>query len=496
MSVPLNNKSEYGDFQTPTILADKIVHILKNDHELNPKSIIEPTCGFGSFIHASYKYFSEASIYGFEINIHYINKLLSELALHQKFDRVIINNSDFFVFNWESFINSINDPILIIGNPPWVTSSDLGSINSKNLPQKSNFQNRRGIEAVTGLSNFDISEWMLLQNIDWLNNREGAIAVLCKYSVARKIFLHTKKSKPDKFSGFIYPIDAKKYFGVSVDACLFLLKKGNDNSDCIIFDNIDSKKVTNIIGERDGFLINDLESYKKHSYLLGSDDNYIWRSGVKHDRTKIMELTIDNNNLINGFGEVVDIENLYTYPLLKSSDLGNSRVKSYRKKVIITQKFVNDETSSIKIKAPKTWDYLMKYRDYFGNRKSSIYNNKPPFSIFGIGEYTFQDWKIAISGFYKELNFHLIGPMSGKPVIFDDTINFLSFDDKSEASFIYKLLTTKDSLSFINSMIFWEDKRPITIEKLKRISIKAIASYHNCLEEYCNWVKIHPNRNR
>ena len=34
---------------------------------------------------------------------------------------------------------------------------------SPNLPSKSNFQNRKGLDAVTGKANFDISEWMLIQ---------------------------------------------------------------------------------------------------------------------------------------------------------------------------------------------------------------------------------------------------------------------------------------------------------------------------------------------
>ena len=31
------------------------------------------------------------------------------------------------------------------------------------------------------------------------------------------------------------------------------------------------------------------------------------------------------------------------------------------------------------------------------NRKSSIYNKRPRFSIFGIGDYSFSKWKVAIS---------------------------------------------------------------------------------------------------
>ncbi len=42
-------KQELGDFQTPYELTQKISQLLKN-LEINPQSIIEPTCGKGDFI--------------------------------------------------------------------------------------------------------------------------------------------------------------------------------------------------------------------------------------------------------------------------------------------------------------------------------------------------------------------------------------------------------------------------------------------------------------
>ena len=32
----------------------------------------------------------------------------------------------------------------MVGNPPWVTNAELGSLGSVNLPEKSNFQNLGG----------------------------------------------------------------------------------------------------------------------------------------------------------------------------------------------------------------------------------------------------------------------------------------------------------------------------------------------------------------
>ena len=130
------------------------------------------------------------------------------------------------------------------------------------------------------------------------------------------------------------------------------------------------------------------------------------------------------------------------------------------------------------------------HEDYLSRRKSSIYKNKPPFSVFGVGPYTFKEWKIAISGFYKKLNFNLVGPLDGKPVAFDDTVNFLSFDTEDEARFIYSLIISKHSLEFLESMIFWDEKRPITVDILRRLSLKEIAKELGAIAQYKQWSEI------
>ncbi|MGC1247632.1 MAG: SAM-dependent methyltransferase, partial [Spirulinaceae cyanobacterium] len=376
------------------------------------------------------------------------------------------------------------------GNPPWVTSSELSVLNSQNLPAKSNFHNRRGIEAITGSGNFDISEWMLLQQVEWLSKREGTIATLCKFSVARKVMLKVRKKLGSRFSTCVYLIDAKAYFGVSVEACLFVLSTNKNEVDCEVYGNLEAEKPSYTIGQRDGLMLKDTVKYEKWRHLLGQNLRYVWRSGVKHDCSKIMELERVNDTLFqNGLGEKYILEEDYLYPLLKSSDIGNGRTDYYRKLVLITQQAVGEDTSLIQHKAPQTWQYLLEHKKFFENRKSSIYKNKPSYSIFGVGPYSFKSWKVAISGFYKRLNFCLIHPLDGKPVIFDDTVNFLSFDTEEEAKFIFNLVTSPPSLEFLDYMIFWDEKRPITIDILKRLSLKAVAKELGVLEEYLHWAK-------
>lgn len=484
------DKWQFGDFQTPDTLAQKVISMLRQKHKVAPDTIIEPTCGKGSFIRSALNEFKGSNILGLDINSQYVSCAQSSISEYVNSDNATLKEADFFDTNWEEILSEQVGYILILGNPPWVTSSELSRLNSGNLPSKSNFQNRRGIEAITGSGNFDISEWMLLQYAKWLSKREGTIAVLCKYSVARKVMRQVKKSFRSRFSSYVYLIDAKAYFQASVEACLFVLSTDVINIDCEVYDSLDSVSPSHLIGERDGITLKDTIAYEKWKHLAGQDLKYLWRSGIKHDCSKVMLLEqSSNSSFLNGLGEEYVLEEDYLFPLLKSSDVANNRISSCRKLVLVTQKFVGENTSIIEEKAPRTWQYLLDHDEYLKSRKSSIYRNKPPYSIFGVGSYTFKPWKIAISGLYKRLSFCLVGPLNRKAVMFDDTVNFLSFDTEEEATFIFQLLMSKPSLDFLTSMIFWDEKRPITIDILRRLSLKSVSRELGSLEQYLRWAE-------
>ncbi len=45
--------------------------------------------------------------------------------------------------------------------------------------------------------------------------------------------------------------------------------------------------------------------------------SFEWRQGVKHDCSKVMELSYQGDFLINGLKETIDIESKYVFPLIK-----------------------------------------------------------------------------------------------------------------------------------------------------------------------------------
>jgi len=478
------NTYKFGDFQTPNCLARIAINVLK-ELSFTPQSIIEPTCGKGSFLLAAIEAFPTANTFiGLDINREYLavcHNVTSQYITKLSLDLI---HADFFTFDWSSVLSRIDNPILIIGNPPWVTSAELSSLGSSNLPNKSNFQGFNGLDALTGKSNFDISEWMILKYLNWLNNRGGYIAVLCKTSVARKVLKYLWNNNYPLQSARIYNIDANRYFRVSVESCFFVLEVGSFgyNRVCSIYSTIDSKNESSVIGYDNKIIFSNITSYQKH--LLGNDKNYIWRSGIKHDCSKIMELEKEGNLYINGNGNTYELEEKYIYPLLKSSDISNNRISQCRKYLLVTQQYIGEDTTKISLAAPKTWKYLSENSAFLARRGSSIYKKRPEFSIFGVGNYSFSAWKVVISGFYKTLKFRSVGLISGKSVVFDDTVYFLSCQSQEEAEFITFLLNSKTAQDFFSSMIFWGEKRPITIDLLKRLNIHALACDLSREEEY------------
>lgn len=468
-SARTTSKVEFGDFQTPYELATDVCQVLSLAG-MKPRAIIEPTCGEGNFLLAAVSQFPDCKkAVGIDINPRYVTETKAKVNAAAPNGSILVQQGDFFAFNWYELVEQLPTPLLVIGNPPWVTNSQLGAIGSDNLPLKTNFQSHNGIDAITGKSNFDISEWMLLKILDWLNSKHGTLAMLCKASVARKVLTHAWKNGYQLKESRIYSIDALKHFEAAVEACLLVCSFAPEaaNLTCKVYSSLDAALSSSEIGYKGGVLLADINYFTKWRHLFGSGPQ--WRSGIKHDCSKIMELYRDGSYYVNGLGERVELEADYLYPMLKSSELVHRKPPT--RFMIVTQQYVGEDTNPIRQRAPKTWQYLQEHAAYFDKRASSIYRDKPPFSIFGVGDYSFSPWKVAISGLYKSLEFVIVGTMEGKPIVLDDTQNFLPCQSYEDAQQIADTLNSDAAKEFFRSFIFWDEKRPITIQRLKHLDL-------------------------
>jgi hypothetical protein len=480
-----NAKIEFGDFQTPQALASQICQLLVQ-RRIVPDLVLEPTCGVGSFLVAAAEVFPRAQLFGWDINTEYVEQARGALNQIGQNERSTIATKDFFKHDWEKELAAFQGELLILGNLPWVTNATVSSLNGANVPAKLNFQNFRGLDARTGKSNFDISEWMLIQLVKSLRGKSATIAMLCKTAIARKLLRFAWQNDGRIAKASLHRIDAKKHFAASVDACLFLVQTGSSGpTEAPVFDDLEAQTPSKVFGLAGQDLVSDIRVYRKLKHLEGLCP-YQWRSGVKHDCSSVMELKRDKENVLhNKLDEMVELEPDFLFPLLKCSDLANGRAEPSRY-VLVTQTRVGQDTSDILTKAPRTWNYLDSHRKLFDARKSSIYANRIPFALFGIGDYSFAPWKVAISGLHKTPRFILVEPFQNKPVLFDDTCYFLPFQNEEEASVVADILNSEPCLRFISSLLFEDSKRPITVDLLERLNLHVLAEEAGLANEWAS----------
>ena len=477
-----HNAIEYGDFQTNESLATRVCAVLATDGYC-PTILVEPTCGRGNFIIAALRCFNTIQVvYAVEIYKPYLYQckfnLLTYFSENPAVPKPVIYllHQSIFDADFSSLIcDSASDELLILGNPPWVMNATLGAMTSGNLPVKSNFKQHTGLDAMTGKSNFDIAEFITIQLLTHFHEQRGYLALLVKNSVIKNI-IYDQASRPFNISSSQKRvIDTKKEFNVSVDAALFSTTLNTQPSlTCDESVLADRQGISNRFGwVNQKFVSNELLYHQFAKY--DGACCYEWRQGIKHDCSAVMELERAANGYSSSVQSTILVENDLVYALYKSSDLQKPVVDSPRKFTFITQQRVGADTGYLKGNYPKTYHYLNQYRTRFEARKSSIYRGKPPFSIFGIGDYSFKPYKVAISGLYKVAQFALVLPVDDKPSMLDDTCYFLGFDDIAEAIFTLAALNHETTRSLLQVITFGDAKRVYTKDVLMRIDLTAVA---------------------
>lgn len=460
-------KKEFGDYQTPEDFAQAVCEYLYFDLNIRPRYIIEPTAGIGNFIKASLKTFIDTdSIVGIEVNKEYCDICRTSISS----SKVKIECGNIFGYDLSPFACN-GDGTLIIGNPPWATNSEL----NYNLPEKVNFKRLPGTDAITGASNFDICEYIILRLIDAFKNTNATIAMLCKTSVARNVLQELNRTKTKAEYVRMVFFDSAKVFNINASACLLVVKLSDkyDNA-CVCevssFDN--PSVIKSRIKCENGVLSSEIEGVKN----LEGNCQCEWRQGVKHDCSSVMELEmLEEGKYKNKRKEEVELEETLVFPLMKSSSFKQPIIcEGFKKYVIVTQKKAREDTSYIEELAPQTWHYLISNKELFDGRKSSIYKGAPAFSMFGVGDYSYAKYKVGISGFYKKPLFALLYNAAeiDHPIMLDDTTYFLSFDTYDEAYACMVLLNCKSVQDFLFSISFRDAKRPYTKKVLQRLDLK------------------------
>jgi hypothetical protein len=169
----------------------------------------------------------------------------------------------------------------------------------------------------------------------------------------------------------------------------------------------------------------------------------------------------------------MEIEEDIVFPLLKSSDIATLRKP--RLWMLVPQRMMDQSPRHLEKDAPKAWNYLKANSTSLDRRASVIYKKRAPFSIFGVGPYSFAPWKVAISGLYKKLEFVRIAPFNNRPVVLDDTCYFFPCHSEEECDILYELVQSLPAKEYWSALIFWDSKRPITARLLNSLDLAALA---------------------
>jgi hypothetical protein len=442
--------------------------------------VLEPTCGTGQFVAALLEAdHPPREILAIEIQgVHCARARRVAAASERRTTRVQIIQANLFDLDLKRDLAWCErGPLMVIGNPPWVTNAGLGVLSQSAPLSKHNFRRLPGIEARTGASNFDLTEAIWLKLLIELADQIPSLALLCKTAVARSVLQFAHRARLGVVAASIHRIDAARFFGASVDACLLRVRMGPSDS-CAqirVFNTLTAEQPSALWGFACGRIVGDLGAYARVSVVDGVCPR-TWRQGLKHDAADVMELYRDPRSgvLRNQGGELVAVEDEFIYPLAKSADLKGAPAESPLKAVIVTQRGIGQDTAHLAWSAPRLWRYLQSHAARFGRRKSSIYRGQPPFSLFGIGPYSFAPYKVAVSGLHKAPRFRVLAAGGERPVMLDDTCYFLSCETAVEAAAVAALCNDPLSLDFLASASFPDAKRPITKKLLQRLDLGTI----------------------
>jgi hypothetical protein len=172
---------------------------------------------------------------------------------------------------------------------------------------------------------------------------------------------------------------------------------------------------------------------------LGRAD-YRIRHGVKDDAKAVYAL--DRETI-----EAHDIESDHVYPYLKSKHVVKYGLFGHDRHLVPQRLAGEDNADAVRRETPNTYAYLESNRERLEARGSSWFDDGPFYSLFGLGPYTWADYKVVWCRLGFKPHFAVVStvedPLLGeKPVVPGDHCMFVGTDDEREAHYLCGLLNS------------------------------------------------------
>jgi len=162
------------------------------------------------------------------------------------------------------------------------------------------------------------------------------------------------------------------------------------------------------------------------------------RHGVKDDAKDVY--SIDRSRL----GE---LEHDQIYPYIRSKHVVKYGLFGYDLHLVPIRTANEDNESELKNDCPKTYEYLESNRRTLENRSSRWLKQGTFYNLFGLGEYTWSDYKVVWCRLGFKPQFAVVSTVEDqvlgeKMVVPGDHFMFISTDDEREAYFLCGLLNS------------------------------------------------------
>lgn len=536
-----------GEYYTPTGVAELGVNELQTEN-LAGDTFLDPGCGSGVFVSTCINKKTEAlaerepadvleritnTVYGIDLNpvavkstkLSYILSLLPILERAENpeievpvflTDSLRLTREDDITYDGESFDIEVDH---LVGNPPWITWNNLSeSVKDAwrdTYVEKLDLLAHSGPDSRLGFGNDDISipfVWVCIHH--YLGDGGDASFVMKRDIMkgpAGKLLRTQAVNGREIPVRNIHDFNKLRPFGddVGVTSAIYTMEadgepefpisatswtKGRSKPE---YASLELMELT--LNKEDTKIVPVHEDDTSSSWIRGDaerralgDCAHDIRHGVKDDATDVYTIERD---------QLDDLEPEFVYPYIKSKHIVKYGLFGNELHLVPIRSANEDNRDELQNRYPKTYSYLENHRDRLEDRASSWLKQGTFYNVFGLGDYTWSDYKVVWCRLGFKPHFAVVSTvkdedLGDKMVVPGDHFMFISTNNKQEAHFLCALLNSsiyqksirgvasegKASLSktVISKLKLPEYKETAESKKLAELSMQA----HGIVPEY------------
>jgi hypothetical protein len=464
-TVPAATRRAFGEYYTPPGIAAVAV-----DEALDGVgTVLDPGCGAGAFLVAAVRHLRErgvapedclASVCGVDVNPVAVRSakaaLLVEIAdeLDGSVALPVVHGDSLGLI--ADLAPDVARADAVVGNPPWIPWERLpervkerwrnGPIDRLGLFEHT------GADARLGFANDDIGLSFALTCTDRYRRAGGRAAFVLKRDLL--VGPTGRPLRGDDGVGVVRIHDfgsCRPFPGVDADAALFVLGENAPESvpatewtatdDRPRFDSWDAMEST-LDGTETAYRpVADPGSAwvraDAERQALGTCE-YRIRHGVKDDAKAVFSL---------GRETARSLEPDHVFPYLRSKHVVKFGLFGHDLHLVPERRAGDGDAERLRRDCPRTYDYLDERRDRLDARGSSWFDAGPFYSLFGVGPYTWADYKVVWCRLGFKPHFAVVSTvvdpdLGERPVVPGDHCMFVATDDGDEAHYLCALLNS------------------------------------------------------